>query len=334
MTSLYQRTTARLAGGKKLRRILWVMGLLALLVITGLASQRRGIPFVSREGVWSIGIYTGQTLFDLQEPAGCVNPVLTADDIADVSARYVADPFLVRNGDGWVMLFEVFNRENWRGEIAFATSSDGCAWHYGGIVLREPFHLSYPYVVQVDGEYFMIPESGADKSVRLYHAKEFPQRWEYVGTLLAGEPFRDSSVFFHDSVWWMFTAIEKKELRLYYADQLSGPWLPHPNNPIIANDPSIARSGGRVTAQNGQLYRLTQDDQGSYGRQVRAFAITELSKVNYRESIDIRSPIVTAGHADWNNLGMHHVDLQPITDTKFIASVDGLTSHFRISLKH
>lgn len=333
MTSLYQRTTARLAGRKKLRWILWVMGLIVLIIVTGLIAQR-GIPFVGRERVWSIGIYTGQTLFDLKEPVGCVNPVLTAADIDDVSARYVADPFLVRNEDGWVMLFEVFNRENWRGEIGFATSRDGCAWRYGGIVLCEPFHLSYPYVVQVDGEYFMIPESGADKTVRLYHAKEFPQRWEYVGTLLAGESFRDSSVFFHDGVWWMFTAIEKKELRLYYADQLKGPWRPHPNNPIIANDAGIARPGGRVTTQNGQLYRLAQDDQESYGRQVRGFAITELSKVNYRESLDTRSSIVAAGHANWNNLGMHHVDFQPITDTKFIAAVDGLTSHFRIGLNY
>lgn len=334
MKSQEQRATVRFVDGKLFRSIQWAVGLLALLVITAMLFNR-GIPFVGRERVWSIGIYTGETLFDLQESADCVNPVLTAADVNDVDARYVADPFLVRAGDEWVMFLEVFNRENWRGEIGFATSRDGCAWRYGGMVLREPFHLSYPYVFKVDDQYFMVPESGQDKSVRLYQAKEFPTRWEYVGTLLAGEAFRDSSLFFRDGVWWMLTAIENSELRLYYADALKGPWLPHPGNPIIANDSSIARPGGRVTVgEDGRLYRLTQDDQGAYGRQVRGFVITELSKVNYRESLDVRSPIVSAGQADWNNLGMHHVDMQPLSGPKFIATVDGVTSKFRIGLNY
>ena len=40
------------------------------------------------------------------------------------------------------------------------------------IVLAEPFHLSYPYVFEWQGSHYMIPESGAAKSVRLYRASE------------------------------------------------------------------------------------------------------------------------------------------------------------------
>jgi len=311
----------------------WLLGVLTVAVLTLLVSQR-GVPFVGRDRIWSIGMYTGQAPLELHPAESCSNPVLTADDINDVPARYVADPFLVRDDNAWTMFFEVFNRDGWRGEIGYATSADGCQWRYGGIVLREAFHLSYPQVLTVGNDHYMIPESGADRAVRLYRATSYPERWERIATLLEGEPFRDSSVVFQDNTWWMFTAIEKSELRLYFADHLEGPWSPHPANPIIANDAGIARPGGRVTVQNGHVYRLAQDDQGSYGRQVRAFEVTELTRQSYREQLASPDPVVAAGRQPWNELGMHHVDSQTIDAKTWLAAVDGLSAQIHFGLDY
>ncbi len=44
----------------------------------------------------------------------------------------------------WFTFFEVLSREYGRGEIGLAASVDGFEWQYRQIVLREPFHLSYP----------------------------------------------------------------------------------------------------------------------------------------------------------------------------------------------
>jgi hypothetical protein len=58
---------------------------------------------------WSIGIYSGSSPLSLGPHAGLTNPVLTAADVTDVDAEFVADPFLINHERGWFMFFEVLN---------------------------------------------------------------------------------------------------------------------------------------------------------------------------------------------------------------------------------
>src|SRR5690242_222164 len=85
--------------------------------------------------VWSIGIYSGATPFALRPEGGADNPVLTARQVSDREAEFVADPFMVRAGASWQMFFEVMNRATGRGEIGLASSADGLRWSYQGVVL-------------------------------------------------------------------------------------------------------------------------------------------------------------------------------------------------------
>jgi hypothetical protein len=282
-------------------------------------------PTGGRPGVWAIGIYTGSELSRLGPAPGVRNPVLTHEDISDVPASFVADPFLFRREDGWFLFFEVKNRQNRNGEIGLAESIDGLRWQYRQIVLREPFHLSYPHVFAWDGEIYMIPETLAPNAIRLYRASRFPTEWVFAGTLLEGR-FADSTVFWHEGRWWMFTCPEPFRhdvLRLFHAGQLMGPWREHPRSPIIQGDPRCARPGGRVTKWDGRLIRFTQDCVPAYGTAVRAFEISELTESTYREEELPGGAILTAGAEGWNSLGMHHIDPQPLAEGGWIASVDG-----------
>ena len=125
---------------------------------------------------WSVGIYAGASLQTLAGHPEAHNPVLTRHEVTDIQAAFVADPFLIREGDSWWMFMEVMNAETGRGEIALARSYDGVEWSYEGVVLREPFHLSYPYVFARDGQHYMIPETLAAGAVRLYTGDPFPTR--------------------------------------------------------------------------------------------------------------------------------------------------------------
>ena len=160
---------------------------------------------VAREHVWSIGIYSGESPVDLKPAKGIRNPVLTGKSVSDVPALFVADPFMVRAGRTWYMFFEVMNRQSRKGEIGVATSRDGLHWKYQQIVLAEPFHLSYPYVFGWENDYYMVPESFQAGAARLYRAVEFPTRWSFIGDLLTGPYFADSSVLRFDDRWWLFT---------------------------------------------------------------------------------------------------------------------------------
>ena len=275
--------------------------------------------------MWSIGIYTGASPLELR-PAGAVfNPILTREDVHDVPARFVADPFMVRRVGVWYMFFEVLNQATDRGEIGLATSGDGFNWTYQQIVLAEPFHLSYPYIFEWQGETYMLPETLGAQAVRLYRAETFPTRWSWVGSLVEGS-CADPSIFRYNEKWWMFacaTPYQHDTLRLYLADELFGPWREHPANPIVSGNRHNARPAGRVLTFDGKLIRFSQDCVPVYGTQVRAFEIQELTNTSYVEEELPCSPVLVASGAGWNAAGMHHVDAHLCEDGSWIACVDG-----------
>ena len=285
----------------------------------------KGIPFVKRESEWSIGIYTGKDPFNFVSPANMTNPVLTANDITDIPADLVADPFMLKEGSMWYMFFEVINAHTDQGDIGFAISNDGLNWSYKQIVLDEPFTLSYPYVFKWKNEYYMIPESCQANSIRLYKAVNFPTQWSFLQVLLYGN-YADPSIFHYDGRWWMFAESNPKGndiLRLYYADDLMGPWTEHPKSPIVSGDANIARPGGRVLIFDDRIVRYTQDDDPTYGNQVWAFEIIELTNTSYEEKKVSENPILKATGIGWNEKGMHHIDPHQIEENKWIACVDG-----------
>lgn len=277
--------------------------------------------------LWSIGLYAGPSPLALTPRAGVTNPVMTREQVTDVRAALVADPFLVRDGATTHMFFEVLNIENGRGEIGLASSTDLATWDYRGIVLREPHHLSYPHVFAWEGTYYMVPESHATGSVELYRATDFPMRWERVDTLLTGAPFSDSTLVHHDGRWWLFSEtgapFQNDTLRLYVADALRGPWAEHPRSPIVAGDKHTARPGGRVVQHDGRLLRFAQDCVPHYGVQVLAFEITELTPTSYAERAVELTPPLNGSGAGWNAAGMHHVDAHRVGADEWIAAVDG-----------
>jgi hypothetical protein len=151
----------------------------------------------SRSQIWSIGIYAGDSPFTLASAPGARNPVLTAADVTDLKATFVADPFMLRVADAWHMFFEVMDAVTRRGVVGHATSVDALAWTYRGCVLAEPFHLSYPHVFEWEGAFYMVPESKKAGEVRLYRATDFPTGWRHEATLLRA-PLADCSPFRFD----------------------------------------------------------------------------------------------------------------------------------------
>ncbi len=291
---------------------------------------------VKRNGaIFSIGIYTGVTPFSLTPDSRVKNPVLTGADVTDRPAAYVADPFMIKVGEQWHMFFEVLSKMEHRGLIGSAFSADGLTWEYNKIVLSEPFHLAYPYVFMWDDNIYMVPDSG-DRGVRIYKAEDFPDRWQYIKTILDGDRYVDTSIFKYKGRWWLFTATspkltKSKTLHCYFARTPLGPWIKHPASPIIENDMSIARPAGRVIIFRGKPIRFSQDGIPNYGSRVRAFEIRVLSETAYEEYEIAASPILSPSGKKWNAEGMHHIDAHPKEEDIWIACVDGWFDNCRTS---
>ena len=271
---------------------------------------------------WSIGIYAGHNPLALAPRGARDLPVLTAEDVTDVDAFGVADPFFLRVGGRYHLFFEVLNRATDRGEIAYATSCDGLTWRYGAVVLCEPFHLSYPFVIAQGDDIYMIPETRQADAVRLYRAERFPHDWRCVGVLLRG-PFADSTLHFHDGRWWLFAERGLDELRLFYSRELTGSWTEHPASPLWPGNRRYSRPGGRILQADGRLLRFAQDAWPTYGSRLHAFSIERLTPTAYEEQLCAESPILAATGTGWNALAMHHLDAIQVAPAQWLAAVDG-----------
>ena len=244
-------------------------------------------------------------------------PALTGSDVTDISATYVADPFMIQVDGCWYMYFEILPKDIVKGVIGLATSRNGLEWAYQQVVLDEPFHLSYPCVFESEGNYYMIPESNQAGSVRLYKADPFPAHWSFVGNILEDVAYVDCTPFRFHGRWWLFAGcgappLLADTLRLFHADRLIGPWREHPASPVVSNNPHIARPGGRVVIWENRLFRFSQDCSPRYGLRVRAFEITELTETCYCEKAAAHEPILKEATHGWNSSGMHHVDRKSV----------------------
>jgi hypothetical protein len=306
----------------------------AAIALGGCAGESRSAPASPPPAVraepavtstrWTIGIYTGPSLFRLAPPEDITNPVLTARDVTDMDADTLAYPFIVVQDSRYYLFFKAMNKKSNQCAIGLAESGDGLHWTYRRIVLREPFDLSYPSVFKWHNEYYLIPETHTRTSLRLYRAIHFPDQWAYEEDLLTGDHFINPSIVHYEGAWWMFTGRSGNETsRLFSAPDLKGPWTEHPKSPIIEKDLHRARPGGRPVVIGGILYRLAQDCAPTYGHQVRAFQVTEITKTTYREKL-VETPIIQKTSKGWNAEAMHHVDLHQVGESRWIAAVDAL----------
>jgi hypothetical protein len=158
------------------------------------------------------------------------------------------------------------------------------------VILKQPYHLSYPFIFEHDGQYFLIPESEENSTIQLYAAKNFPYEWEFKMNLMENIKAVDTTLFFKDDKFWLFANIREmegasasEELFLFSSDTLfTKEWKNHPCNPVIS-DVKSSRSAGRLFYKNGKLYRPSQDCSVRYGYGTVINEVIELNERNYSE---------------------------------------------------
>lgn len=127
-------------------------------------------------------------------------------------------------------------------------------------VLETAGHLSYPFILEKDGQVYAIPEQVHSGKVDLYLLDDEGTALTLVRTLLE-EPLCSPTLFQHEGRWWLFgTAADSPDtvLHAFYADQFEGPYKPHLLNPIKM-DIRSARPAGAPFQHAGGLCRPARD---------------------------------------------------------------------------
>ena len=245
--------------------------------------------------------------------------------------------------DNWNMFFEIAEVVDdelsiYKNIIGLATSFNGLKWNYEGVVLDEPgYHLSFPGVYKFNGVYYMIPSTNQPGGVHVYVANNFPYEWVHLTTILNNsslEQYLDPSLFYYNTMWWMFVGSnDNKDCHLFYSDDLLSGWVEHPMSPIITNDSSKARAGGRAFVyDNDKIMRVAQKDDSYYGEAVRVFQVDMLTVTDYAEREIPESPIIGPNEDEpWRASGCHTFDPW-WTGNRWLSVVDGVSSEdWRIS---
>ncbi|NDC37294.1 MAG: hypothetical protein EBZ48_04495 [Proteobacteria bacterium] len=298
--------------------------LVVLVAVLGFVAHKKKLFKTKdfRPHLWSVGILEGPDLLHMEQATQLRRPAFTAADIHSPPTAFVADPFLVKNGDGYLLFFEMMNKLSGRGEIGVAESADGKSWKYMQQVLVEPFHLSYPLVFEEGGQHYMIPESRAVRQVRLYKATDYPTAWKFERVLFEGN-YADSSIVKYQDRWWMFTGLAPYSLAIWHSDTLTGRWVEHKESPFYRRDSSRTRPGGRPLVIDGKLIRFSQDNRGGYGKRLRAFQVDILTPTEFVERPLAPDPLFEPTGNGWRFNGMHHFAPVQRADGSWIAAVDG-----------
>ncbi|TXN06769.1 hypothetical protein FV222_04555 [Methylobacterium sp. WL103] len=230
----------------------------------------------------------GSTVWDTGSLGGAPWRVL-----ADPGHRFFADPFPFRWQDTTHLFVEDLDHRTGRGAISVvAFGPDGPV---GPVtpVLEERFHLSYPFILAHGGQVWMIPETSENRTVSLYRADPYPSRWVHDRDLLTNIAASDATLVRHEGQWWMFVTLYGGEgshsdtLGLFMADDLFGPWRPHPANPVLI-DAGSARPAGGMIVRNGRLWRPVQDCTRLYGGGMALCEVTTLTDMRFEQVVRAR----------------------------------------------
>jgi hypothetical protein len=210
--------------------------------------------------------------------------------LADPIDHFYADPFPFRWRDKDYLFFEDLDQKTQKGIISVVEFDEQGRPGPAIPVLEEPWHLSYPFLIEADGEIWMVPEASLSGEISIYRATRFPFGWEKHSTLVSGIEAADATVIQHGGKYWMFAVTRdgiggySDTLCLWSAETLLGPWRPHAANPLVIND-RTARPAGNMIWRDGKLLRPVQDCRNGYGAALGLAQVTRLDDEQFEQVI-------------------------------------------------
>ncbi len=212
-------------------------------------------------------------------------------EIKNPPGRYFADPFIVTREKRTICFVEDCSCREEQGRITAVEILDEKNYNILGPVLEEPFHVSFPYVFEYEGELYMVPETAEAKAIRLYKCVEFPMRWVYLKDIMSHVNAADSMVFKVKDRWWLLSSIGTTGnadrcstlMAFFSKSPLSDAWKAHEKNPLVF-DCATARNGGLLDADVDCPVRVRQRHGFKvYGAEMTLAKISDLTPSTFQE---------------------------------------------------
>jgi hypothetical protein len=232
---------------------------------------------------WNIAIIH-QPVADCLSPQGLHSPSWLPPR---PSHEYAADPYGMVHGETMRIFFESYDYRKAMGILSTCSlNTDLQLLEPHREALSGPCHLSYPFLIQYDDQWYCTPESAGNNRVDIFRVDPEKAEMAFEKTLIEGVDAVDPTVFFYDGFWWIFyTRKHLSDTHLYisYSKELKGPFLPHANNPVKSDVRSSRPAGTPFIIEGDGLYRPAQDCSETYGGRISIMKIIKITPGEFCE---------------------------------------------------
>ncbi len=219
-------------------------------------------------------------------------------DLPTPSYGYLADPFIWSTDAGLWVFAEEFSCAEERGKlVVLSLGADLTVRQRTEITITDPWgeiecHASFPFVFEIMGCPYLIPETSHRRTVDLYACDRWPDRWRLSRRLLLGVDAADTVAVRHQDRWWLLTSVSDgtggRQLEIHSCDDITtDPLEPHPvNSRRLGGDAPYGsgRNAGLIWHDaGGALHRVVQQSTEHYGQGGELRRIVQLTRTAFLE---------------------------------------------------
>lgn len=190
--------------------------------------------------------------------------------------RWFADPFILDyNEDEIILLVEDYSDSDKKGKISkLQIDRKSLRLKDVKIILELDSHLSFPAIMRTEGKVFIYPENSAGKGLALY---EYDQKTDecHEVKVITRKPLTDAIItsYFGRKQVFSTRGLDANKNVLEVFDLLENGDVS--KTAQVAFDENIARNAGDFFEHEGQLYRVAQESNFTYGH---ALSIQQITK--------------------------------------------------------
>jgi hypothetical protein len=241
---------------------------------------------------------------------------------------FQADPFLLTSDDNNIkILYEDFNIKENYGKISLMVLDNNYVQVKNKILLDTKSHISYPYIFTENNKTYIFPEAGRSGKLSCYEYDHRNESIDFVRDIL-NLPLYDSTILKYNEKYWIFGSLSEIDivrdkitdykLHIFFSDNLMGPYVPHPVNPVKSGLNNV-RSAGNFIEVDNILYRPSQNCKNEYGESMEINKVITLSETDFSEEPYLN---ISINKKNRNNSGMHTIHTINTRDKLIV--VDGL----------
>lgn len=196
---------------------------------------------------------------------------------------YAADPFLVEDNGKVYIFAELFDQREGKASLGYCIINENKCTKWK-VILKEKFHMSYPFIFKLKGQWVICPESSGDKAVFLYRCVEFPDKWEKTNPFITDMDCSDTTFLNSDGIYYGVTCLfHENPMKLLLFKYENGNVIFSDENPITVGG-ELSRSGGSFFNVGSKTYRVSQDCSCEYGKSL-VFTEFEMQWPSFREKV-------------------------------------------------